>query len=173
MLMERIYYLDLRTLLEYLAETAAQLRTSLLIDGYQEHCEGFVFVKKGKILGCVIQTSEGKLLYEGQKVHELLLNSKQWFVNVDANVELAMTTITEHHRPLLSNRTLEQALRQKGRLDPSKIEAIPMKKRLTLRMVYSMVNGQRTSEQIKVQLQLPSALVDEAIEYLRLIDAIE
>lgn len=171
--MERIYYLDLQTLLEYLAETAAQLRASVHISGYQEPCEGFVFVKKGKILGCIIQTSAGNLLYEGPKIHELLLNRNQWFVTVDPNVELAMMTIAEHHRPALPQRTTLQPLRQKSKLDPSAIEAFPMKKRLTLRMVYSMVDGQRNSEQIKVQLQLPSELVDEALEYLHLIDVIE
>lgn len=171
--MESIYYLDLQTLTEYLAEASAQLRTSLMIAGYREPCEGFVFVKRGKILGCVIQTFAGNLLYEGQKVHELLLNSNPWYVTIDPNVELAMMTMTEQHRPSSPNRKFAQALRQKCALDASAIETFPMKKRLTLRMVFSMVDGQRSPEQIKEQLQLPSELVDEAIEYLQLIDAIE
>jgi hypothetical protein len=58
-------------------------------------------------------------------------------------------------------------------LDPDLLDHFSAKERLILRMVYALVNGQRTPAHIKAQLRLPSASVDEALKSLHALRVIE
>ena len=60
-----------------------------------------------------------------------------------------------------------------GSLEAYLLNGYTSKQRLVLRTVFAMVNGERTVEQIKAQLNLSSEAVDDALNYLSSIEVID
>ena len=176
--MDKRYYLDLQTLLEYLQGQAALLSTSITVPGLQAPCTGYLFFKNTSIIGCLIQTAMGTIWREGEEAYRFIKANEEWQVRIDPNIEQTLWALKQRGGeqrqdtgPLPTVRI--SAPRQIRPLENALLNRFTTKQRLILRMVYALVNGQRTVEQMKTQLHLPGEVIEEALANLRLIGVIE
>lgn len=72
-----------------------------------------------------------------------------------------------------SDFALEWCPRVRRNMTEEEFMAIPMRQRVVLRLVLAMVNGMRTVQEIKAQLQLSPETVESALVYLRARNIIE
>jgi hypothetical protein len=176
--MDKVYYLDLQTLLEYLQGQSALLFTEVNVPGQQGTCTGYLFLKNTVIIACLIQTANRVTLREGEQAYQLLKGSAEWRVRIDPDIEQTCWLIKQQggiHQatspaPAARASSIPRPL---VALDTAVIQSFPAKDRLILRMVFALVDGQRTPEQIKMQLRLPPEKVDEALRSLRAMKFIE
>ena len=173
-----MYYLDLPTLLEYLHGQSALLTTEITVPGIRARCAGYLFFQDTRLIGCLIQTLDGTIWREGEGAYRLLSANSEWHVRIDPHIEQAFWAMKQRGFPSSQGYvppppTALKALRQIRPLDPASLNRFSTKDRLILRMVFTLVNGQRTVEQIKAQVQIPATVVDEALTTLRALHVIE
>lgn len=178
--MDKVYYLDLQTLLEYLQGDTALLFTEVHVPGQNGACTGYLFLKNAAIVACLIQTADKTIWREGENAYQLLKGCQEWRVHIDPDIEHTYWLLKQQGGEF---RPPSQSPQQRARpayiprplvfLDAGSVPTLPPKDRLVLHMVFALVNGQRTVEQIKAQLRLPSEKVDEALESLRSMGIIE
>ena len=177
--MERVYYLDLPTLLEYLHGQQALLSTEVTVPGIRARCTGYLFLRDTIIIGCLVQTLDGSIQREGEEAYRLLSGNGEWYVRIDLNIEQTFWAMKQRSVPPFARSyvppppTISQAPRPIRPLDATFLNQFPAKQRLLLRMVYTLVNGQRTVEQIKAQVHVPPEVVDESLTTLRTLGVIE
>ncbi|MEO7022395.1 MAG: hypothetical protein ABI234_19760 [Ktedonobacteraceae bacterium] len=176
--MEKTYHLDLKTLLEYLRGKSAILRATVTIPKQRKPCQGSLYLNRNGATHCFIFTPEGSLLLEGTGAHTALSTNTQWLVRIDTEqtVEIELLALAQQHFLKLgaqADSLTGRTPRPKKALDLSTLQRFSAKQSLTLRTVLTMVNGERTVEQIKAQLRLPPELIEEALKVLRNIDVIE
>lgn len=187
-LMDKVYYLDLQTLLEYLQGQSALLVTGVAVPGQREGGTGYLFFKGDRIIGCMIKTASNALWSEGEQAYQMLRANGEWRVRMEPDIEQALRAIKQQGvgaQPMpsgsLAGRQAPPAPsafalytpRPLMALDPALLQQFHPRQRLVLRLVYALVNGQRTPTQIKAQLRLPPEAVDEAIQSLHDLGVIE
>jgi hypothetical protein len=176
--MEKTFYLDLKTLLEYLRGKSALLSTLITLPRQRQPCQGYIFFLDGNIRHGLILNPQGALLLAGADAYARLSAGTEWRVRIDTTSTIAeeMSALFQRHGlalyPALSENT-ETAPRQKRMLDMAILQSFPAKQRLLLHTVFSLINGERTAMQIKAQLHFPPEAIDEALTILRSIDMIE
>lgn len=163
--MDEVYYLDLQTLLEYLHGKSATMSTPVKVSRIREPCMGSLVLKEGRVVDSLVQTQDGRVLYTGEQAYALLRGSEEWHVHMELNQEEATLNRVQTVSP--------GVLRQKQALEPFLHRGIPTKDRLVLRMVFTLVNGARTPEQIKAQLNLPPQAIEKALADLHNLGVIE
>lgn len=176
--MEKTYHLDLKTLLEFIRGKSAILRTTVTIPRQRNDCQGALYLIGNGTTHCFIFTQEGKLLMDGANAHATLNTCTEWLVRLDTEhvVKTELLALARRYSLMLGNLidlTVSRAPRLKNPLTSTILQRFSARQSLMLRTVLAMVNGRRTVEQIKVQLNLPPELVNEALEVLRNIDIIE
>lgn len=177
--MERVYYLDLPTLLEYLHGQQALLSTEVTVPSIRARCTGYLFFRDTVIIGCLVQTLDGSIWREGEEAYRLLSGNGEWYVRIDLNIEQTFWAMKQRPSPPSARSyippppTILQAPRPIRPLDAAFLNQFPAKQRLLLRMVFTLVNGQRTVEHIKAQVHVPPEVVDEALTTLRSLGVIE
>ncbi|WP_376796551.1 hypothetical protein [Thermogemmatispora sp.] len=187
--MDKVYYLDLQTLLDYLQGQSAILSTTVSVPSVRGTCQGLVFVKEGVVLESLVQGPGGALLASGGRAYALLSSRDQWQVRIQPDVEQVLRSLI---RPALpepepkpgpgprsgpaqaalppaapSSFSLTPVPRPLRPLDAQLLAGFSMRQRFVLRLVFTMVNGERSVEQIKAQLNLSPAVVEEALTTLR------
>lgn len=176
--MEKTYHLDLKTLLEFIRGKSAILRTTVTLPRQRNACQGALYLKGNGATHCFIFTQEGMLLMDGANAHATLSTCTEWLVRLDTEhvVETELLALARRY-PLilgsLTDLTVRRAPRLKNPLTRAILQRFSVRQSLTLRTVLAMVNGARTVEQIKAQLNLPPELIDEALEVLHNINIIE
>ncbi len=181
--MGKTYFLDLHTLLTYLQKQACVLTTELLVAG--KASTGQVVVRDGVIKSCLIRSQDGTRI-EGNQAYQQLQTCTKWQVELERQEETRVfppTQLSPAPAPFLPIPSypwsesaapgVRQPLRQKRALDVGVLQNLPVKQRLNLRMVFTMINGQRSAEEIKALLHLPPDVVDEILSRLRILDVIE
>jgi hypothetical protein len=181
--MEKVYYLDLLTLLEYLHGQPALLTTEITVPGIRGRCAGHIFFQENAIIGCMIQAPDGSIWREGETAYRLLSGNGEWHVRIDPYLEQTFRAMkqsgyqpayqTPQPRYVPPPPTVLHAPRPIRPLDAALLYQFSTKERLVLRMVFMTVNGQRTVEQIKDQLRLPTEVVEAALTRLRALGVIE
>ncbi len=176
--MEKKYYLDLQTLLEYLQGQPALLSTEVNVPGLRGVCRGYLFLKDGAIIACMIQAPNGALVREGEVAYRLIQGNGEWQVRIDPEIERTFWSMKQqggeaHQEIAPSPAAIASAPRPRRPLDPALLNQCSSKQRMILRMVFMLVNGQRTVEQIKAQLHLPAEVVEEALMSLRSMGVID
>lgn len=179
---DKIYHLDLQTLINFLQDQSVVLYTEVNIPDISGPCYGYVFLRKRAIIGCQIQSQDGVILYMDQEAYMLLRNKTQWQMRIDSNIDQTFRSMRQQNtQSLQRTRNTNSAPsfpgsyipRSLGDLEPYLLNGYTSKQRLVLRTVFAMVNGERSVEQIKAQLNLSSEAVDEALIYLNTINLIE
>jgi len=178
---DKIYHLDLQTLINFLQDQSALLYTAVDIPDIRGPCHGYVFLRKRAIIGCQIQSQDGVIVYKDQEAYMLLSNNTQWQMRIDSNIDQTFRSMRQQNTQSLQAQNTNSAQsfpfsyipRPLGDLEPYLLNGYTSKQRLVLRTVFAMVNGERTVEQIKAQLKLSSEAVDEALMYLNSINLIE
>ena len=175
--MDKVYYLDLQTLLEYLQGQSALLSTNVTVPGQKESYMGFLFFKNTAIIGCLVQVTDNTIWREGEAAYEFIKASTEWRVRMDPNLEqtywlmkqpsVGQSRMTPPAAPTV------YAPRSLMPLDYADLHPFTAKQRLVLRMVFALVNGERTPTHIKGQLRLPAETVDEALRSLHSLGVIE
>jgi hypothetical protein len=176
--MEKVYYLDLPTLLEILQGQSALLSTEVMVPALQVPCAGYVFFRHTAIIGCLIQAPNGATWQEGEQAYRLLSASGEWRVRIDPQIEQAFWRMKQSRSQLSQQSTssLSPALRPPRpirALDPALLNQFSTQQRLILRTVFMKVNGQRTVAQIEEQLSLPTEVIEEALTRLHALGVIE
>lgn len=180
--MEKVYYLDLPTLLEYLQGQSALLTTEITVPALQARCTGSLFFRETKIIGCMIQAPDGTIWREGEQAYRLLSASGEWRVRIDPQIERTFLGMKQAYsqpaqqpaqRYAPPPSVISPPPRPLRTLDPALLNQFSAQQRLLLRTVYMLVNGQRTAEQIKEQLRLSTEVVEEALTRLRALGVIE
>lgn len=175
--MEKTYHLDLKTLLEYLQGKSAVLRTTVKVPQSRQPCQGYIFVIENTVHHFIL-SGDSALLMMGQGAADMLKDRAEWQVRIGTvrEIEQDLRLFAQRYAlpivlPPLSPAGV--APRQKRALDPSLLQQFSYGQSLVLRTVYALVNGQRTVEQMKLQLRLPAETVEEALAMLRTLDVIE
>ncbi|MBA2284383.1 MAG: hypothetical protein H0W02_02765 [Ktedonobacteraceae bacterium] len=179
--MGKIYYLDLATLMSVLDDGLYTLSTSLVVSGTQG--SGYITLSNGHITECAVKLADGRHI-EGEQAFRLLQSQTQWQVQIVPvppalpPMPPATPAMPPSYRDTLPpsmgfSASPPGILRQKRILDPALLEGFTMKQRLMLRTVLTMVNGQRTAEQIKEHVNLPARTVEEVLETLHALGIIE
>jgi|ERR1019366_168214 hypothetical protein len=179
---DKIYNLDLQTLINFLQEQSALLYTTVDIPDMRGPCHGYLFLRKRTIIGCQIQSPDGILLFKDQEAYRLLNTKTHWQFRIEPNIDLTLKSMRPQNTQTLqpadagaNNRlfSVSYVPRVVGSLEAYLLNGYTSKQRLVLRTVFAMVNGDRTIEQIKGQLNLSSEAVDDALNYLSSIGVIE
>lgn len=176
--MEKAYYLDLKTLLEYLQGQQALLSTEVHVPGVRARCTGYIFFRETTIIGCLIQMLDGSVWREGEEAYQFLRENREWYVRIDLNIEQTFRAMRQRY-PLMQGYIAPpppptaRAPRPIRPLDAASLVQFSTKERLLLRMVYTLVNGQRTVDQIKAQVHVPAEIVDDVLATLHNLGAIE
>jgi hypothetical protein len=176
--MEKAYYLDLKTLLEYLQGQQALLSTEVSVPGIRARCTGYIFFRETTIIGCLIQLLDGSVWREGEEAYRFLTENREWYVRIDLNIEQTFRAMRQRYEPLAQSYVpppppRPRAPRAVKPLDAGALVQFSTKQRLLLRMVYTLVNGQRTVDQIKAQVHVPAEVVDDVLATLHNLGAIE
>jgi hypothetical protein len=179
----KTYFLDLRTLLVYLNTQSCELTTELKVSG--KTAKGSIILKEGKVIYCQLSL-QGGLRITGEQAYQRLETCTEWQVELELPGEQKKDFLPTQFSPQLSpapflavpsaptdNLQHSPPLRQKRLLDPALLQPLPLKQRLILRSVFAMINGQRSTEEIKAQLHLPPGDIDVALTRLRALDLIE
>ena len=177
--MEKTYYLDLPTLLGYMRDKSAILRTTITLAKNQPPCQGILFLRPASGMYCYILSQKSRVLFEGEEAYKRLSQSTEWLVRMDAeqNIEQEWLQWLQQHN-LTYNvpgpSASETIPRPKRALDALILHQFSHQQALFLRAVFTFVNGQRTVEQIKARLpQASPQMVDEALNILRTLGLIE
>src|SRR6185437_6040150 len=85
--MDKVYYLDLQTVLEYLEGQSALLFTEVTVPGRREPCMGYLFWKNSTLIGCLIQVAGDAIWLEGEQAYQLLKTNNEWRVRMDLDIE--------------------------------------------------------------------------------------
>ncbi len=193
--MDKVYYLDLQTLLEYLQGQSALLTTEVALPGQREPGTGYLFFKERRIIGCLVKTASNATWSEGEQAYQMLRGNGEWRVRMLPDIEQAWRGIKQQsgsgggqppagppvrtpsggigQAPAGTSAFATYAPRPLMPLDPAMLQQFHPRQRLVLRLVFALVNGQRTPTQIKAQLRLPSEAVDEALQSLSALGVIE
>jgi hypothetical protein len=178
-LMEKTYYLDLPTLLGYVRGKSAILRTTITFAKNQPSCQGFLFLLNASTRHCYILSQKGQLLSEGDDAYKRLSQSAEWQVRMDVEQIIGqewLAWLQQYRLPykLSEAETAQVIPRPKRALDALMLHQFSHPQALFLRTVFTLVNGQRTVEQIKARLpQASPQAVDDALNILRTLGAIE
>ncbi len=178
---DKIYNLDLQTLINFLQDQSALLYTTVNIPDIRGPCHGYIFLREKTIIGCQIQSQDGILLFKDQEAYRLLGTRTQWQIRVDLNIDLTFRSMQQQNSQISQSSPSRSANvfpfsyvpRVVGSLEAYLLNGYTSKQRLVLRTVFAMVNGDRNVEQIKGQLNLSSEAVDDALSYLSSIGVIE
>jgi|ERR1051326_6366667 hypothetical protein len=176
--MEKAYYLDLKTLLEYLQGQQALLSTEVNVPGIRARCTGYIFFRESAIIGCLIQAIDGSIWREGEQAYRFLTEKREWYVRIDLNIEQTLRGMKQQYDSFRQGYvppppTILRAPRPVRPLDGASLIQFSAKQRLLLRMVFTLVNGQRTVEQIKAQVHVPAEVVEESLATLHNLGVIE
>jgi hypothetical protein len=177
-LMDKVYYLDLQTLLEYLQGQSALLTAEVVVPGQREPGTGYLFFQESRIIGCLIKTAGNNTVSEGEQAYQMLRGQGEWRVRMVPDIEQALRALKQQHgggrqAPDAPSVFARYTPRPAMPLDPALLQQFHPRQRLVLRLVFALVNGQRTPTQIKAQLRLPDEAVDEALQSLYNLGVIE
>ncbi len=178
--MDKVYHLDLQTLLEFLQGQAALLITQVTVPGRRAPSTGYLFFKNATIIGCLIQTADNAIWQEGEQAYQLLKDNEEWRVRMDLDIEQTYRHMKQQsggfqQLPPAPPQPAPPAYAPRPLMPLTNALLLPFsaKQRLILRMVFMLVDGQRTPAHIKAQLRLPSEIVDEALRSLYALGVIE
>ena|SRR5438552_4150430 len=176
----KTYFLDLQTLLMYLNNQSCELTTELKVAG--KTARGSIMLKDGRIVYCQLSLQSGVQI-KGEQAYRQLEMCNEWQVELEEQKKVFVPLQMSPQPPSAPFLTAPFAsngkpwppppLRQKGPFDPSLLQHLPLKQRLILRSVFTMINGQRSIEEIKTLLHMPPGDIDDALTRLRALDLIE
>lgn len=177
--MEKTYYLDLPTLLGYVRGKSAVLRTTIALARNQPSGQGILFLLRANMMHCYILDQQGALVFEGDTAYKRLSQCTEWQVRIDAEAVIGqewMMWLQQHN--LAHNPPVPEVPtgipRPKRALDALILGQFSHQHALFLRTVFTLVNGQRTVEQIKARLpQSQPQAIDDALNILRTLGVIE
>ena len=180
---KKTYFLDLPTLLTYLSSQSCELTTELGLSGTT--AQGSLILRDGKIVSCLLIFSNGQHLI-GEQAYQYLQKGTEWQVHLKTEEEKKPVappaqfpsqffppTPTPFSSPYNYGSWSATPPRPKGPLDPAYLQNLSMKERLILRSVYVLINGRNSIEEIKNQLRLSPATIEQALATLRMLDVIE
>jgi hypothetical protein len=184
---KKVYYLDLQTLLTLLHTKTGTLTTKAKIGN--QMVMGSISILRGQIMSCMLESSKGTLY--GQEAFERLKPLQEWQVHFEDAVPPLQKSPVLPLAPVNTKQPLEPGKITPMSPAPTGVNSGPLPpnvlvvpqpihplnatslngynaQQLTiLRLVHSLVDGQRTIAQIQDQMRLPGETVRYALEILR------
>ena len=166
----KTHALDLVTLVESLSYQSALLNTPILetLPGFVGPCRGWVQVQDGAIASCLLEGVNGDKM-EGEQALSLLRWVKEWQVTLDQDAHGSLSeSSASQAEPNLPTTPRPDLIpnRRVAALSPSMLASCSSKERMVLSMVFTMVNGHRSTHHIKAQLHLSADNIDAALHRL-------
>ena len=94
---DKVYNLDLQTLINFLQDQSALLYTAIDIPDIRGSCHGYVFLRKKTIIGCQIQSQDGVLLFKDQEAYKLLGTKTQWQIRINPDIEQTFRSMRQQN----------------------------------------------------------------------------
>lgn len=165
--MERkTYYQNLSTLIQEFGQQSVSFYTAFPggVPGIAEPCIGTVHVQEGKIIECLIEGRSGVSI-NGTAAFQILRPVAVWQVQArsDRNVDIPPSNPTPSSLPQVSSSLNVIIPRRNMPLLPGHLDGMSAKERIALRSVLALVNGQRSVDQIKTQMHLPTETVERVL----------
>jgi len=165
--MERkTYYQNLLTLVQELGQQPVSLYTAFPggVPGIAEPCIGAVHVQEGKIIECVIEGRSGASI-RGTAAFQILQPVAVWQVQArsDRNMDITPSNPTPSSLPQVSSSLNVIIPHRNMPLLPGHLDGMSAKDRIALRSVLALVNGQRSVDQIKMQMHIPPETVERVL----------
>jgi len=148
------------------------------VPGVRGVCHAWISLVQGKVTFCYIESSTGQR-YQADKATLSQMDAERgpfnWALAVQTSPEPqtplpAPLTPTPPQAPLVlgpSRSVRTQAVpRSIAVLDLARLANVPNRERMVLRLVFTMVDGRRTIEEIKARLTLSNDVVDWALQTL-------
>src|SRR5690348_12167426 len=166
-LMERkTYYQNLSTLVQEVGQQSASFYTAFAggVPGIAEPCIGTVHVQEGKIIECFIEGRSGVSI-NGTAAFEILRSVVVWQVQIrsDRSVDITPFNPTPSSLPQVPSSLNVIIPHRNMPLLRGHLDGLNAKERIALRSVLALVNGQRSVDQIKTQMHLPSETVERVL----------
>ncbi|GCE32197.1 hypothetical protein KDA_76810 [Dictyobacter alpinus] len=185
-LMQKVY-LDMFTVCDLLKGRTAVICADVRLPGEKLKARGSVFLRGNaaqQIAGAIIESGDSRLLYSGDAALAVLKSVAEWSVYFTGDVEVALADYlrrlgVQQQSPSGSRQESSATsqggppLRRLQHLPESMLEPLSLKDRLVLKTVWSMVNNQRSLEEVQSLLKLPPAVVADAVETLRLFQVLD
>ncbi len=172
--MERkTYYLNLLALIPQLGQQRVALYTAFPrgIAEIPEPCIGTVHVHEGKIVECTIEGRSGASI-SGTRAFQILRSVAAWQVKAEGDAHgiggRSSEPVTPSSLPQVQPSPLDTIIPQRNMpLLPGHLDGLTAKERILLRSVLALINGQRSVEQIKMQMHLPPDTVERVLWQLQ------
>jgi hypothetical protein len=175
----KTYYLDLPTLLKVLRNKSGTLSCKIKIHG--QWGNGLISLKRGQIEQSIIEWPNRRL--EGKEAFEYLSSVQEWQVNFTDGLPIANISPTarpssgvrpptpapQSYSPAPSMRISPSAPvipRPLTPLNPFILAHYSPQQRTILQIVYGLVDGQKTTDQIKALSNVDAEIVDVALATL-------
>ncbi|GER90728.1 hypothetical protein KDW_48900 [Dictyobacter vulcani] len=138
-----------------------------------------MMIEKGAVIRSLVMDMRGNTISHDQE-YEALWQSNEWEVVLPSEIPPQLQQRTTEPLALNpramrshSSEAIVILLSKKRDISDRELADLSVKQRMQLRMVLTMINGQRTSDELKATIHLPGQLIDEILFYLFCIDAIE
>ena len=139
------------------------------VPGVSGRCKGYLQITQGKVVGCYIEDKDGQR--HSRQVSTLIqLDDERgpfgWTLTASPS-QIEQTAVPPHHS---ANSPTPKLI---ALLDLEGLHGWTSEHKRILFQVYQMVNGQRSIEDIKHMLPLPSYVTDEALHVLSTLNVIK
>jgi hypothetical protein len=169
----KTYYLNLLALIQQLGQQTVVLYTAFPrgIPEIPEPCIGTVHVQEGRIVECSIEGRSGASI-SGTKACQILRSVAAWQVKSELDKHgmgvHPSEPVTPSSLPQVQPSPLDTVIPQRNiPLLPGHLDGLTAKERILLRSVLALINGQRSVEQIKMQMNLLPETVERIIWQLQ------
>jgi hypothetical protein len=134
------------------------------VPGLRGRCKGYLHLVEGKVVTCYLEDTQGQRHPVSKDMLARLDSEKgpfEWsLIALPAPPPLTPREIPP--RPILSS----PIPRRIAALDLEKLEGWTYRHKMMLSIVFDVIDGQRTIEDIKVDTPLPPMIVEEALRIL-------
>lgn len=144
------------------------------VPGVRGRCKGYLHLVEGKITSCYLEDRQGQRHQVTVKMLIQLDNERgpfEWVL-----IAAPAPPMPSSHRIPFPNQVgatqISPIPRKVGPLDVEKLEGWTNRQKLMLSIVFDVIDGQRTIEDIKNDVPLPPNVVEEALRVLMALKAI-
>ncbi len=167
--MGKIYYLDLKTLIETLAGQSGVLKREIPqgVANLKEPLRCTIYIERGQIMRCMLTGNSGQL-FDGRDLLPIFYKLENWDVTFNTTPKkppqsqsqgVSLSSVSPSSEDLLIPYQIAQ-------MSAALFNTLPRKDRMLVQMVLIQIDGSRSIAEIKAQVTLPVDAVERATTIL-------